>query len=80
MNVSDESKILIIRQKLLEAERRLHEANKIIANLGVYDGDTIVDMAISLPDCDIGPDPVTRLYPGQRPNIEHLADIEECDT
>ena len=33
MNISDEAKLFAVRARLLEAERKIYEANKIIANI-----------------------------------------------
>jgi len=49
MHVSDEAKLFAVRERLLQAERTIYEANKILANVGEpsRDGDT---WACSIPD------------------------------
>jgi hypothetical protein len=79
MRVTDEAMLIAVRKKLVESEKRLYEANQILAYLferecsepETDDTDTICD---SFDD----PDPVTGLYAGQKPNIEEVEEDEEC--
>ena len=79
MRVSDETKLYIIRKKLLEAERSIYEANKIIASLGEFDRDPIMGMDCDSVDNNFNISNVTKLYPGQLRNPE-MEDNDECET
>ena len=71
MTISDEAKLFVVRQKLLEAERTIYEANKIIAFIGGEPDERI----LNCDSLDFGNDSCTLpidengLYPGQ---------LEEC--
>lgn len=80
MQVSDEAKLIAVRNKLIEAETRLYEANKIFAY--IFEGDGIGresdgnDNSCELSDPS---DPVTGLYPGQKPGLPDVDEAEETE-
>lgn len=85
MNVSDEAKLFVVRQKLLEAERTIYEANKIIAfiggeqNVSHSDSNRVGFLNGGTLDTDVG---VDGLYPGQLPDTQMVCELsteeQEC--
>jgi hypothetical protein len=66
MNLSDEAKLFAVRAKLLEAERTIYEANKIIANIGKGSPPETMEMTEMTTSAENEPG-ADGLYPGQLP-------------
>jgi len=81
MKVSDEAKLFAVRQRLLEAERKIYEANKILANIGEGFEIKLDPIPSDVSDYNSAdPDPVTGLYPGQLPDITLACEPEENES
>lgn len=74
MNNIDEARIAAVKKKLMEAERRIYEANRIMFNLG--------NPVTSIDKADAGR-PLDTIYPGQyeapTPPTDDVSNIvQEC--
>ena len=70
MHLSDEAKLFAVRAKLLEAERKIYEANKIMAYINVC----------SCPETEqnsVNYKTENGLYPGQLPEQKDFCEIGE---
>ena len=73
MTLSDEAKLFAVRKKLLEAERTIYEANKIIANIGeVRDPETWACSTSPVVHNNSYSDTIDGLYPGQLPEYKEV--------
>ena len=84
MTVTDEAKLFAIRQQLIEMRYNLDASINIINY--VFERDNTPNESVNndnSSECTDLCDPVTGLYPGQKPNVEELneeptvEDIEE---
>jgi len=78
MHVSDEAKLFAVRERLLQAERTIYEANKILANIGGPSELTAVEGSADMYKHDNHKliDDVTGLYPGQLPDQTMVCELE----
>jgi hypothetical protein len=65
MHVSDEAKLFAVRSRLLEAERKIYEANRIMAHFGESENENFSVPVGNHSVLSDTADSVTGLYPGQ---------------
>jgi hypothetical protein len=80
MTVTDGDRFAVAMAKLSQARSAVYEATRIIEHL--FEADEfhakLEDVCLDGPSCsDLDPDPVTGLYPGQKPDTELVCEQEE---